>query len=95
MIKRCSVVEGGRRGEIEGDNEDGPTSVRGGHLTIGIEPICGQRNTHITSLLSFVTMNAIKVGPRFTIGWMYHLVRIVMFALFVSCHLFRGLLGHI
>jgi hypothetical protein len=40
-------------------------------------------------------MNAIKAGPCFTIGCMYHLVRIVLFAIFVLCHLFHGFLGHV
>jgi hypothetical protein len=89
-----SLKEDARR-EIEGDNEHGPTSVWGHQHSIRIEPICYQRNMYITSLFSFVMMNAIKAGPCFTIGWMYHLVRIVSFAIFVPCHLFRGLLGHV
>jgi hypothetical protein len=40
-------------------------------------------------------MNAIKAGPYFTIGCMYHLVRTVSFVIFVPCHLFHGFLGHV
>jgi hypothetical protein len=59
------------RGEIEGDNEHGPTCVWGSHQSIRIEPIYCQRNTYITSLICFLMMNTIKVGSCFTIGWMY------------------------
>jgi hypothetical protein len=82
-------------GKIEGDNEDGPTCVWGSHHSIWIEPICCQRDTYIMSLICFVTMFVIKADPSLTIGWMYHLVRIVPFFIFVPCHLFHGLLGHV
>jgi hypothetical protein len=49
--------------EIEGDNEHRPTSVRGCRHSIKIEAICCQRNTYITSLLSFLTMNPVEMGP--------------------------------
>jgi hypothetical protein len=45
-----SLEDDAGKGEIEGDNEHGPTSVWGGHHSIRIEPICCQRNTYITSL---------------------------------------------
>jgi hypothetical protein len=83
------------RGEIDWDNKHGPTCVRGSAHSIGIEPICGQRNTYITSLFGFLTVNGIKVFPCFTIGCVHHLVRIVSFSIFVSCHLFRGFLCHV
>ena len=82
-------------GEIKGDNKDGPTCVWGSHYSIRIEPIYCQRDMYITSLIYFVTMFVIKADPSFTIGWMYHLVRIVPFAIFVPCHLFHGFLGHV
>jgi hypothetical protein len=82
-------------GEIDGDNEHGPTCVWGSGHSIGIEPICGHRNTNITSLFGFLMVNGIKVGPCFTIGCVNHLVRIVSFAFFVQCHLFRGFLCHV
>ena len=88
-------LKGDTGGEIKGDNEDGPTCVWGSHHSIRIEPICCQRNTYIMSLFSFLMMNAIKVGLCFTIGCMYHPIRIVSFAIFVPCHLFRGFLGHV
>jgi hypothetical protein len=56
--------------------------------SIGIESICGQHNTYITSLFGFLTVNGIKVFPCFTIGCVHQLVRIVSFSFFVSCHLF-------
>jgi hypothetical protein len=71
------------------------TYVQGSAHSIGIEPICGQRNTYITSLFGFLTVNGIKVFPCFTIGCMHHLVRIVSFSIFVPCHLFCGLLCHV
>jgi hypothetical protein len=58
-----------------------------GH-SVGIEPIWGQHNTYITSLFGFLMVNDIKVGPCFTIECVHHLVRIVSFSIFVSCHLF-------
>src|SRR6185503_15174403 len=57
-------------GKIERDNENGPTSVRGTRHSIWIEAICSQRNTYITSLLSFLTMNPVEMSPRFSIRWM-------------------------
>jgi hypothetical protein len=54
------------------------------YLCRGIETICGQRNTYITSLFDFVTVNGIKVFPCFTIGYVHHLVRIVSFSMFVK-----------
>ena len=90
-----SVVERGRQGEIEGDNEHGPTGVRGSRHSVRIEPICCQCNTYITSLESFLTMNLIKPSPGFTIGWVYHLLRIVLMSVFVPCHLFHGFLSHV
>jgi hypothetical protein len=57
--------------KIEGDNEQGRTSVWGSQHSIRIEPISCQHNMYITSLFSFLMMNAIKAGPCFTIGWMY------------------------
>jgi hypothetical protein len=83
------------RGEIDWDNKHEPTCVRGSAHSIGIEPICGQRNTYITSLFGFLTVNDIKVFPCFTIGYVHHLVRIVLFSIFVPCHLFRGFLCHV
>jgi hypothetical protein len=53
-------------------------------MSIGIEPICGHHNTYITSLFDFLMVNGIKVGPCFTIGCMYHLVRIVSFVFFCA-----------
>jgi hypothetical protein len=50
-------------GEIDWDNKHEPTCVRGSAHSIGIEPICGQRNTYITSLFDFLTVNGIKVFP--------------------------------
>jgi hypothetical protein len=82
-------------GVIDWDNKHEPTYVRGNTHSIGIEPICGQRNTYITSPFSFLTENGIKVFPCFIIGCVHYLVRIVSFAIFVSCHLFRGFLGHV
>jgi hypothetical protein len=82
-------------GEIDWDNKHGPTCVRGSAHPKGIESICGQRNTYITSLFDFLTVNDIKVFPCFTIGCVHHLVRIVSFAIFVPCHLFHGFLGHV
>ena len=67
----------------------------GSHHSIRIEPICCQCDTYITSLIYFVMMFVIKVDPSFTIGWMYHLVRIVPFDIFVPCHLFCRFLGHV
>jgi hypothetical protein len=81
--------------EIEEDNKHGPTSVWGRHQSIGIEPICCQHDMHITSLIYFDTMFVIKALPCFTIGWMYHLIGTVLYTIFVSCHLFRGLFGHV
>jgi hypothetical protein len=81
--------------DIEGDNEHKPTYVWGIHQSIRIEPICGHRNMYITSLFNFHMVNDIKLGPWFTIGCMYHVVRIVSFAIFVPCHLFRGFLDHV
>jgi hypothetical protein len=83
------------KGEIDWDNKHGPTCVRGSTHSIGIEPICGQRNMYITSLFGFLTVNGIKVFSCFTIGCMHHLVRIVSFSIFVPCHLFRGFLCHV
>jgi hypothetical protein len=83
------------RGEIDWDNKHGPTCVRGSAYSIGIEPIYGQRNTYITSLFGFLTVNGIKVFSCFTIGCVHHLVRIVSFSIFVPCHLFRGFLCHV
>jgi hypothetical protein len=83
------------RGEIEGDNEYRPACVCGSRHSIRIEPICCQHNTYITSISSFLMMNAIKVFPCFTIGCMYHLIRIVSFAIFVPSHLFRVFLSHV
>ena len=51
------------RWEIQWDNEHGPTSVRGSRHSIGIEAICRQRNTYITSLQSFVMVNPVEMGP--------------------------------
>jgi hypothetical protein len=48
-----------------------------------------------SSPICFLMMNAIKVGPCFTIRWMYQFVSIVSFPLFVPCHMFRGFLGHV
>jgi hypothetical protein len=56
------------RGEIDWDNKHRPTCVRGSAHSIGIEPICGQRNTYISSLFCFLMVNGIKVFPCFTIG---------------------------
>jgi hypothetical protein len=76
----CYVFESIRwGGQIEGDNEHGPTCVWGIHQSIGIEPICGQHNTYITSLFGFLTVNGIKVGPCITIECKYNFVRIVLF----------------
>jgi hypothetical protein len=83
------------RGEIDWDNKHGSTCVRGSAHSIGIEPICGQHNTYITSLFGFLTVNGIKVFSCFTIGCVHHLVRIVSFSIFVPCHLFRGFLCHV
>jgi hypothetical protein len=69
------------KGRLGGYNEHEPTCVWGSHQSIRIGPICGQRNTYITSFFSFLMVNGIKVGPYFTIGCMYHLVRIVLFAI--------------
>lgn len=55
--------------KIERDNEHGPTSVWGRRHCIRIKPICHQHHTYITSLISKVTMPAVKMLPRFTIGW--------------------------
>ena len=81
-------------GEIEGDNEHGPTCVWGSHHSIRIEPVCCQRNTYIMSLSSFFMIYVIEVFPCFTIGWMHHLLWTVPFSIFVPCHLFRGFLVH-
>jgi hypothetical protein len=75
----CSIFESIRWGHIEGDNEHDPTCVWDIHQSIGVEPIYGQCNTYITSLYDLLRANGIKVGPCFTIGCMYHLVRIVSF----------------
>jgi hypothetical protein len=72
------------RGEIDWDNKHEPTCVRGSAQSIWIEPICGQRNTYITSLFGFLTVNSIKVFPCFTIRCVHHLVRIVSFS--ILCH---------
>jgi hypothetical protein len=48
------------KGEIDGDNKNGPTCVQGNAHFVGIEPICAQRNTYITSLFNFLTVNASK-----------------------------------
>ena len=53
--------KGDTGGEIEGDNEHGPTCVWGSHHSIRIEPIRCQRDTHITSLSCFVRMFVTKV----------------------------------
>ena len=82
----CSAVERLHRGAIEGDNEHGPTTVRGSRHTIRIEPICCQRNTYISSLHSFHCVTPVKIFPCFSIGWMYHLLRTVAFAVFMPCH---------
>jgi hypothetical protein len=71
-------------GEIDWDNKHGPTCVRASAHSIGIEPICGQRNTYIKSLFGFLTVNDIKVFPCFTIGCVHHLIRIVSFS--ILCH---------
>jgi hypothetical protein len=52
--------------QIEGDNEHEPTYVWDSHQSIGIQPICVQRNTYITSLFGFFIVNDIKVGPCYT-----------------------------
>jgi hypothetical protein len=57
----------------------------GSYQSIRIEPICGQCNMYVTSFFSFVMVNDIKLGPCFTIGCMYHLVRILSFSIFVPC----------
>jgi hypothetical protein len=90
-----SAFESTHRGEIDWDNKHGPTCVRGSAHSIGIEPTCGQRNTYITSLFGFITVNGIKVFPCFTIRCVHHLVRIVSFSIFVPCHQFRGFLSHV
>jgi hypothetical protein len=95
MTQIYSAFESTHQGEIDWDNKHGPTCVRGNAHSIGIEPICGQRNTYITSLFGFLTVNGIKVFPCFTIGCVHHLVRIVSFSIFVPCHLFRGFLCHV
>jgi hypothetical protein len=71
-------------GEIDWDNKHGPTCVRGSAHSIEIEPICGQRNTYITSIFGFLMVNGIKVFPCFTTGCMHHLVTIVCFPFL--CH---------
>jgi hypothetical protein len=81
--------------EIDGDDEHGPTCVWGSGHSIGIESICGHRNTYIMSLFSFIMVNGIKVSSCFTIGYVQHLGRIVSFAIFVSFLLFRRFLGHV
>jgi hypothetical protein len=81
----CSAFERTHRGrKIDWDNKHGPTCVRGSAHSIGIEPICGQRNTYITSLFGFLTVNDIKVFPCFTIRCVHHIVRIVSFS--ILCH---------
>jgi hypothetical protein len=90
-----SSFERTHQGEIDWDNKHGPTCVWGSAHSIGIEPICGQRNTYITSFFGFLTVNGIKVFPCFTIGCVHHLVRIVSFSIFMPCHLFRGFLCHV
>jgi hypothetical protein len=90
-----SAFESTHRGEIDWDNKHGPTCVRGSAHSIGTEPICGQHNTYITSLFGFLTVNGIKVFPCFTIGCVHHLVRIISFFIFVTCHLFHGFLCHV
>jgi hypothetical protein len=86
------AFESTHQGEIDWDNKHRPTCERGSAHSIGIEPICGQRNTYIMSLFGFLTVNGIKVFPCFT---MHHLVRIVSFSIFLPCHLFRGFLCHV
>jgi len=81
-------------GKIQGDSEHRSTSVRGSRHSIRIESICRQCKPYITSLQSFLTMNTIEMGPRFSIGWMNKLLRIISSPLFVPCHLFRGCLSH-
>ena len=83
------------RGEIEGDNKHRPTSVWGSRHSMRIEPNCCQCNTYITRLPSFLTMMPVKILPCFSIGWMYHVLRMLLFAFFVPCHLFSGFLGHV
>jgi hypothetical protein len=95
MTRICSTFESTHQMEIDWDNKHRLTCVRGSAHSIGIEPICGQHNTYITSLYGFLTVNGIKVFPCFTIGCVHHLVRIVSFSIFVPCHLFRGFLGHV
>jgi hypothetical protein len=96
MTRIYSVFESTHtRGEIDWDNKHGPTCVRGSAHSIRIEPICGQRNTYVTSLFGFLTVNGIKVFPCFTIGCVHHLVRIVSFSIFVPCRLFHGFLCHV
>jgi hypothetical protein len=86
----CFVFESIHRGEIDGDNKHMPICVQGSAHFIEIEPIYGQCNMYITSLFGFLTVNGIKVFPCFTIGCVHQLVMIVLFAIFVPCHLFRG-----
>jgi hypothetical protein len=82
----CQTLPGGRLIGI---------TIRGSAHSIGIEPICGQHNTYITSLFDFLTVNAIKVFTCFTIRCVHHLVRIVSFSIFVPCYLFCGFLSHV
>jgi hypothetical protein len=89
------AFESTHQGEIDWDNKHRPTCVRGSAHSIGIEPICGQRNTYITSLFGFLTVNIIKVFSCFTIRCVHHLVKIVSFSIFVPCHMFRGFLCHV
>jgi hypothetical protein len=84
MTRIYSAFESTHWGEIDWDNKHGPTCVWGSSHSIGIEPICGQHNTYITSLFGFLTVNGIKVFPCFTIGCVHHLVRIVSFPFL--CH---------
>jgi hypothetical protein len=79
----CLVFEEYTRGEIDWDNKHGPTCVWDNAHSIGIEPICGQRNTYITSLFGFLMVNGIKVFPCFTIGCGHHLIRIVSESAFI------------
>ena len=48
------------RGEVEGDNKHGPTTVRGSRHSIRIDSICCQRNTYISSLPASIVLRLSK-----------------------------------
>jgi len=89
------------RGEIEGHDEYGPTTILGCRHTERIEPIEAEGESKIPWVFSStIFMYFIKFLPRFTIRWVgRHHIPVFIFStsnsIFVSCHLFCCFFKHV